>query len=230
MKNKNVMPPTRLGFVPGHYSPEVLLPATLDPLALIQRWKQYTQGRAVSRLLVDSLIRRRHHRVARVAFDGWRKGMGPRQRRAAAAMEAAIVAAAAVGTRSKAFAAAAASGKPASPSARDGKEAAVAALEMEQQQQEGEEEGDKEAEEGGYGDDPADGDSFGLGTGAGHSRLLRRSQHQKVPFVEARTGVDLAVARRTVIAGWRAALTRAVGLRQAKQEWQVKRDGRRRPT
>lgn len=39
------------GFIPGRYAPAVLLPATLDQLALMQRWKQHTQGRASARFL-----------------------------------------------------------------------------------------------------------------------------------------------------------------------------------
>lgn len=170
-----------------------------------------------------------------MAFDGWRKGIGPKQQREAKAMKAAVMATAtatatatpAGGNRSEAFAAATPSAKPAHPSAWDAKEAAVAALEKAEEE---EEEGDEEEEKGGGHSDGANGDVFGLQAGGGGSRLLQRGQHQKVPFVEARVRVDLAVARRTVISGWRGALTRAIRLRQAKQEWRVKREGRRQPT
>lgn len=232
-----------IGFVPGYYAPEVLLPATLDPLALVQRWKQYTQGRAVSRFLGDSLTRRRRHRVARVAFDGWRTGLGPRQRREAKAMKTTVSATASASeakleTRSEVFSssaavaasasASAASVTPPRPSARDARAAAaVAALEKKQEEEEEEE----DAQEGGYhgSDGGAGDDDTGFGAG-GSSVLRRRGHHEKVTFVEARVGVDLAVARRTVVAGWRSALTRAIGLRQARRERLVKKQGRRHPT
>lgn len=76
----------RTGFVPGYYAPEVLLPATCDVVALLQRWKQHTQGRACARLVVETLHRRHLARVTLSVFNAWRTGKGPRQRRAAAAI------------------------------------------------------------------------------------------------------------------------------------------------
>lgn len=46
------------GFVPGRYAPEVLVPATVDVQALMQRWKQHTQGRASARFLGEVCIYR----------------------------------------------------------------------------------------------------------------------------------------------------------------------------
>lgn len=222
-----------LGFVPGRYAPEALLPATLDPLALIQRWKQYTQGRAASRFLRDSLRRRYLHRVARVAFDGWRTGLGPRQRREAAAMKVAVAAAAAVQWEASA---AAASVAQARPLWRTAKQDAVEKLE----EAEGKEEEEETKEEGKDGDDGGDGDvgvadraetscRGGRQRAAGESSKRRRRQ-QKVSFIEARVLADVTVARRTVIAGWKSTLTRAIGIRQARQECRLKKQGRRHPT
>lgn len=228
--------PHHQGFVPGRYAPEVLLPATLDPLALLQRWKQYTQGRAASRFLGESLRRRHLHRVARVAFEGWRTGLGPRQRREAAALKAVVAAAATA--RSEASAAAA-SVERAHPLRRNTKQRVLVRVE---ENGEEEEEEDEEGEESEDDYDSGDGDA-GVAAGVGEGGRGRR-QHEhavvdgfnqrgranKASFIEAHVLADLAVARRTVIAGWKSALTRAIGLRQARQEHRLKKQGRRHPT
>lgn len=94
------------------------------------------------------------------------------------------------------------------------------------EEEEAEEEKEEEEEDGGV----ATG-----GAQAGDSRESRRGgdgnlRRQKVSLVEARVEADLKVARRTVIAGWRSALTRTIGLRQAKHEHQLKERARRIPT
>lgn len=228
--------PHHLGFVPGRYAPEVLLPATLDPLALIQRWKQYTQGRVASRFLEDSLGRRYLHRVVRVAFDGWRTGLGPRQRREAAAMKTAAAAAAAA--RSEASSAAASVGL-ARPLSRNTKQVVAITSEEKAEEEEEEEEEGKE----GNGDYVSGGGAAGVAAGVeadgrgerqheygAREGSKQRRRQQKTSFTEARVLADLAVARRTVIAGWKSALTRTITLRQAKQEHRLKKQGRLHPT
>lgn len=64
------------GFVRGRYSPEVLLPSTLDTRAQFQRWKQYVQGITCSRLLVETQRRRRDGRIMYIAFKSWKMGIG----------------------------------------------------------------------------------------------------------------------------------------------------------
>lgn len=85
------------GFTAGRYSPETILPFTLDERALMQRWKQYVQVKICARLLTKSLTQRRLARVVRVVFDGWRTGIGPKQRRRAAQKLAAAERAVSVG-------------------------------------------------------------------------------------------------------------------------------------
>ncbi|CAM9303164.1 unnamed protein product [Ectocarpus fasciculatus] len=206
------------GFVAGRYAPEVLLPATLDPSALFQRWKQYTQARAASRFLRCSLRRRHLHRVARVAFDGWRTGLGPRQVRRAAAMRAATTEAAAGAAAAAAHSDAAAMGVPARSPRRTPTEDVVEIIEEEEDEEEGEEDG-------------------GVATGGAQAGEPRRGgdgslqqRVQKVSLVEARVEADLKVARRTVIVGWRSALTRTIGLRHAQHEHRLKEGARRIPT
>lgn len=203
---------TPQGFVPGRYCPEALLPATLDPPALIQRWKQYTQARAAARFLRDSLRRRHRHRVARFAFDGWRTGLGPKQRREASAMKDALA-------RGATGIAPATRVMSARGVARDAVGDTGHCSEEEQEEDEGGEEGD---------DSVADvTETVVQRPGAA---LPSRGERQKVAFVEARVDADLKVARRTVIAGWRSALTRAIGLRHAKQGFRLKKEARRHPT
>ncbi|CAM9821927.1 unnamed protein product, partial [Ectocarpus sp. 4 AP-2014] len=203
------------GFVPGRYAPEVLLPATLDPSALFQRWKQHTQARAAARFLRCSLRRRHLHRVARVTFDGWRTGLGPRQVQRAAEMRAAP-------TQEEAGATAAQSDDaairvPGRSLKRTLTEDAGEIIEEEEEEEE------------------EDSGIATRGAQTGDSRRSRRGEdgnlrQQKVSWVEARVEADLKVARRTVIAGWRSALTRTIGLRQAKREHQLKEAARRIPT
>lgn len=49
-------------------------------------------------------------------------------------------------------------------------------------------------------------------------------------LAERRAEADLKVARRTIVAGWRGALTRGIGLRQARQEHRLKKAARQEPT
>ncbi|CAM9425409.1 unnamed protein product, partial [Hapterophycus canaliculatus] len=198
------------GFVPGRFCPDVILPATLDPPALIQRWKQYTQVRAAARFLRVSLRRRYGHRVARVAFDGWRTGLGPKQHREAAAMKDALAHATGEATACVVVSA--------RPVARAAMEASVGYLEEEHEEHDGDEEDDSVADVA---------ETVAQCTGAGNPS---RRERRKVAFVEARVDADLKVARRTVIAGWRGALTRDIGLRHMKQEFRLKKEARRHPT
>lgn len=198
------------GFVPGRYCPEALLPATLDPSALIQRWKQYTQAKAAARFLRESLRRRHRHRVARVAFDGWRVGLGPKQRREAIAMKNALMRGTGV--------APATSVVSARPAVRDAMGDNEDSFEEEQEEHDGDN------------DDDAVADGMEAGEHRRGAGYPSQRQRQKVAFVEARVDADLKVARRTVIAGWRSALSRAIGLRQAKQEFRLKKEARRHPT
>ncbi|CAM9231173.1 unnamed protein product, partial [Ectocarpus sp. 13 AM-2016] len=207
------------GFVPGRYDPEVLLPATLDPSALFQRWKQYTQERAAARFLRCSLRHRHLHRVARVTFDGWRTGLGPTQARRAAEMRAAPTEAEAGATATQSDAEAI--GVPGRSLKRTLTEDVGEIIEEDEEEEE-------EAEE----------EDGGIATGGAQTGDPRRSRRgedgnlrqQKVSWVEARVEADLRVARRTVISGWRSALTRTIGLRQAKREHQLKEGARRIPT
>ncbi|CAM9677532.1 unnamed protein product, partial [Laminaria digitata] len=207
------------GFIPGRYAPEVILPATLDPLALVQRWKQHTQGRVTARLLGESLTRRRLARVARVVFHGWRTGVGPRQERETQAMAAALSTAAtgvgvAVGVGGVGVAGAGDRDTLTAEQGGDGvvtvtsmKGTAASAddtLEGQQQQQQVE-------------------DGFSV-------RRRRGGSVWRQTFAERRAEADLRIARRTVVAGWRAALTRELVLRQAKQEWRLKKAARLEPT
>ena len=225
-------PVRRPGFVPGRYAPEVLLPATLDPTALIQRWKQYTQWRAASRFLRESLRRRHLHRVVRVAFDGWRTGLGPKQRREAAAMKAAM--AAATGGRSEAPATPTISGALGQPVGRTARQDAAPRL-VEAEEEEEEEEEERDLEEGEHnGDDGVYGGNDDVDemdhAGGREERSRQRRRRQEASSIECRAKIDLAAARRTVIAGWKTSLPRTIGIRQAKQEHLVKKQARRHPT
>ena len=215
------------GFVPGRYAPEVILPVTLDPLALLQRWKQHTQGRVTARLLGESLRRRRLARVARVVFDGWRTGMGPRQRREAQAMAAALSAAA---TATAAAAAAAAAAATAAAGAAESAAAVNCAHQTKDSDTLAAEQEDNVAVTPvvtGTGTVASDDDNVEEPQAM---RSLRQGLERRQTFAERRAEVDLRIARRTVIAGWRGALTREIGLRQAKQEWRLKKAARREPT
>eukprot|EP00752_Nemacystus_decipiens_P014275 g12696.t1 len=208
----------------------------LKERALVQRWKQYTQGRAVARFLGDSLRRRYLHRVARSAFDVWRTGVGPRQRREAAAMKAAVMKAATAAARSEASAAPTRVrlGRPLRRNTE--KDEGVNLEEEDRGEKAGyEEEGKDEYGTGG-------GDAGVAGEVEADCRRGRHHKHeaeegskprrrqQRASFIEERVLADLTVARRTVIAGWKGALTRAIGLRQAKQEHRLKKQGRLHPT
>lgn len=55
-------------------------------------------------------------------------------------------------------------------------------------------------------------------------------QRQQQTFAQGRAEADLRIARRTVVAGWRGALTREIRMRQARQEWRLKKAARLEPT
>ena len=148
-----------------------------------------------------------------------------------------IVAAAAT-ARSEVSAAAARVGK-ARPVRRNTKQGVV--INLEEHEKEGSEDEDEE-EEGKDDYVSGDGDASidaGVGEGSrgrrhheqaeGEGSKQRRRQ-RKASFIESNALADLKVARRTVIAGWKSALTRAIGLKQAKQEHRLKKQGRRHPT
>lgn len=199
------------------------MPATLDPLALMQRWKQHTQGRITARLLGESLRCRRVARVARAAFDGWSTGVGPKQRQEAQAMAAAL---AATATTLAAVAAA----EPAGVVSLSHHSSAILS----------EQEGrnvtftSSVAGEGagaGAGTPPSSAVvcTVGFEQPQATPRFVRRDPERQT-FAERGAETDLRVARRTVVAGWRGALTREIGLRQAKREWRLKQAARLEPT
>lgn len=142
------------------------------------------------------LRRRRLARVTRVAFDGWRTGIGPRQRRAALRLAAAIRAAGA---------------GSAPPSAVDAdtpppRIAVIAPVKANHTV------------------------NTNDAVAVAHHEQTRPQVRRQQVFAERRAEADLKVARRTVVAGWRGALTREIGLRQARQHHTLKRAARREPT
>lgn len=167
------------GFTQGRYAPEVILPYTCGVNALFQRWKQHTQGNVCARFLVDTQRRRRHIQVVRVAFDGWRTGIGPKQLRANASAALRRLAA----------------GVPSSVLN------STTSVNCPREVQE-----DIEL------------------AGARTTWGARQS------FVELRANADLRVARRTVVAGWRGALTREIWLRQGRADRLLKKAARQEPT
>lgn len=133
-------------------------------------------------------------------------------------MRAATTEAAAGAAAAAAHSDAAAIGVPARSPRRTPTEDVVEIMKEEEEEEEGEEDG-------------------GVATGGAQAGESRRGgdgslqqRVQKVSLVEARVEADLKVARRTVVAGWRSALTRTIGLRQAKHEHQLKEGARRIPT
>ena len=191
------------------------MPATLDPLALVQRWKQHTQGRIIARLLGESLRRRRLARIARAVFDGWRTGVGPRQERGAQAMATALAAAAAAAERSGVASRSHHSGTIISE--QEGSNVTVT------------------SPVAGAGAGPGTPPSSAVACRVGFEppqatpRFVRRDSERKT-FAERGAEADLRVARRRVVAGWRGALVREIGLRQAKHEWRLKQAARLEPT
>lgn len=196
----------------------MLLPATLDLRALLQRWKQYTQLRLAVRLLDEALRRRRFSRVTRVAFDGWQTGLGPKQKRAATAMAFAL---AEVGTAAVAAPAVAAVVVASTSGAFQfkTKTKSLGVIDIEEDDDVGAVANDEvvaaiEAET----------ERQGLQTMVHH-----RTRRQQA-FDERRAEADLKVVRRNVVAGWKGALARNIKMKQMRQEWRVKKAARRVPT
>lgn len=72
---------------------------------------------------------------------------------------------------------------------------------------------------------------------AADASIVAVADEQNVPrfrrpqaLAERRADADLKVARRSIVAGWKGALTRGIGLRQARQEHRLKRAARQEPT
>ncbi|CAM9742176.1 unnamed protein product, partial [Sphacelaria rigidula] len=203
------------GFTGGRYAPEVLLPVTLDELAMMQRWKQHVQAKKSADLVTDSFRKRRHARIVRVVFDGWRTGIGPKQRNRAQAKAAATAGAAKEAFLAEKFTKASATLGETRTSEADVVEKYVQV--------------NRESWVFRPGSSPAatvmmvpsDGWSEFDGTVIWQPRK---------GFAEKRAKADLKVARRTVVAAWRGSLARDIGLRQAKQQRKTKQLARREPT
>lgn len=200
------------GFVPGRYAPEVFQSSTLDERALIQRWKQCVQERACARLLVETLQRRRLSRIARVVFDGWRTGIGPRQRRRVESIAPITLMAATLAAATPLEAAeleASAGGNSTQASACPHGEEPRLALTARS-----------------WAADHVP----GQGCAAQCAAQLQPAQERRQSFAERRADADLKVAQRTIIAGWRGALTRIIQLRQTREEKRLKKSARHEPT
>lgn len=243
------------GFTGGRYAPEVLLPVTLDELAMMQRWKQHVQAKKSADLVTDSFRKRRHARIVRVVFDGWRTGIGPKQR-----IRAQAKAAATAGAAKEAFLAE----KFTKASATLGETRTSEADVVEKYVQVNRESWVFRRQltrfwffvvpclqlvKGGKtpwrsGDAPLMRNVPGVssaGSSPAATVMMVPSDgwsefdgtviwQPRKGFAEKRAKADLKVARRTVVAAWRGSLARDIGLRQAKQQRKTKQLARREPT
>lgn len=241
------------GLTVGRYAPDVLLPVTLDERAMMQRWKQYVQGKTSAYLITDSFRKLRHSRVARVVFDGWRTGIGPKQRNRARAKAAARAEVA-----KEVLLAEELTKVSETPGETQTCEAEVTEKYVKVSGQVGFSdinsasfffatssqlaEGGQEPMRSGVvsltrnapGVSPAE--SIPAATAIvmpadewseAHGNAVWRPRKA---FAERRAEADLKVARRTVVAAWRGSLAREIGLRQARQQRKVKQLARREPT
>ncbi|CAM9849638.1 unnamed protein product, partial [Discosporangium mesarthrocarpum] len=194
----------RRGLVPGRYCPAVLLPATLDRRAILQRWVQYTQLQVASRMLCSSLRVRGRFRGSRVAFDGWRWGLPP---------------------------SAAAAYRVRAPEGAEREK--LADVGRADKDLEGEEGSDISAMKYGNGRlNDLERRGFGdFRDGFRHRGWdCKWVVRGKKPLPELRAEADLEVMRRTVVAAWRGSLVRTIVSRQRRHMTRLKRSARMEPT